>query len=116
MHEYAPSWSWLCTNDRTLAQMHVLGSLCVVRGQRPSTPTQGRKVGKVGGKGLGCVCFAHPRTPPESTGPAGVIADTQDRPPEFITRLFRFLYKPGSGWTDRFGFAWPLGEVDAVRS
>lgn len=53
------------------------------------------------------------RQQPE-VGPEAVVVDERDRPPQFITDLFRFLYKPASGWTDRFGFAWPLGELDDV--
>lgn len=53
--------------------------------------------------------------PQPEAGPEAVVADDRDRPPQFITDLFRFLYKPASGWTDRFGFAWPLGDLDEVR-
>jgi hypothetical protein len=96
-------------------KMYALGSPCVVKGHRCLGRNQTRESGNVVVKRLGCVCFARPRTPPETAGIAGVIADTRDRPPEVITKMFRFLYKPASGWTDRFGVAWPLGEPDAVR-
>eukprot|EP00884_Botryococcus_braunii_P004348 jgi/Botrbrau1/13914/Bobra.136_2s0007.1 len=93
-------------------KMHALSSPCVVKGHMCLGRTQTRESGNVGVKRRGCVCFAKPRTPPENAGTAGVISDTRDRPSEIITKLFRFLYKPASGWTDRFGVAWPLGDPD----
>jgi hypothetical protein len=57
---------------------------------------------------------AMPKGPPEGNGPDAVAADVRDRPPPLITKFWRFLFKPDDGWTDRFGFAWPLGELDGV--